>query len=82
MREVMYLRLTGSLTFGQIGEIMGKRISSSEGGSLTYSFSAYILSSQKLVRSKPSKGAEPTDARIFRLSSQLAFFMKFPPGLR
>lgn len=24
MREVMYLRLTGSLTFGQIGEIMGK----------------------------------------------------------
>jgi len=24
MREVMYLRLSGSLTFGQIGEIMGK----------------------------------------------------------
>ena len=24
MREVMYLRLIGNLTFGQIGEIMGK----------------------------------------------------------
>ena len=24
MREVLYLRLSGSLTFGQIGEIMGK----------------------------------------------------------
>mgnify|MGYP000296718406 CR=1 FL=1 len=24
MREVMYLRLVGNLTFGQIGEIMGR----------------------------------------------------------
>lgn len=52
MREVMYLRLIGNLTFGQIGEIMGR--------SENWARVTYYRGKEKIVKAANADGTENT----------------------
>lgn len=52
MREVMYLRLIGNLTFGQIGEIMGR--------SENWARVTYYRGKEKIVKEANADGTENT----------------------